>query len=107
MELNITKKPILASLLPEDVNHFLTQWNVYEGNLREVMGIQKPLIQPCIKITLITELKAVGTDVNDRASILETFADLRNQDHEARKHLLVEKLRMMLSRLTGGTFPLA
>ena len=64
------KKPIVASLLPEDVNHFLTQWEVYENTLQEMMGIQEPMIQPCIKITLMTGLKALGTDVSDRASIL-------------------------------------
>ena len=105
MELNVTEKPMLASLLPEDVNHFLTQWEVYEGNLREAMGIQKPMIQPCIKITLMTELKALGADVNDRESILETLTDLRNQDHEARKHFLVEKIKNDVVYVNRGNIP--
>ena len=105
MELNVTEKPILSSLLPEDVNNFLTQWEVYENTLQQMMGISEPMIQPCIKITLMTELKALGTDVSDRASILQTFTDLRNQDHEARKHFLVEKIKNDVVYVNRGNIP--
>ena len=41
MEFNIKEKSMLATLLPEDVNNFLIEWEVYEDTLRQTIGIRE------------------------------------------------------------------
>ena len=105
MELNLTEKPVLSTLLPEDVNKFLIEWEVYSETLRATMGIRDPMIQQCIKIKLMSELKALGADVKDKNSVLEILTELRDQDHEARKHFLVERVKQDVMFVNRGNIP--
>ena len=76
MEFNIKEKPMLATLLPEDVNNFLIEWEVYEDTLRQTIGIREPMMQQCLRITLLAELRALGADIKDKSSILEILTSL-------------------------------
>ena len=95
---------MLSTLLPEDVNNFLIEWDVYVDMLRVNMGISDPMILPCIKIKLLSELKALGADVKDKNSVLAILTELRDQDHEARKHFLVEKVKQDVQFVIEVTF---
>ena len=105
LELNIKERPMLGSLLPEDVNNFLNEWEVYKNTVKQMLGIDNPMLQQCIKISLMTELSALGADESDNASILEILTTLRNQDHEARKHFLVEKIKNDVEFINRGNVP--
>ena len=96
---------MLSTLLPEDVNKFLIEWEVYSETLRATMGIRDPMIQQCIKIKLMSELKALGADVKDKNSVLEILTELRDQDHEARKHFLVERVKQDVMFVNRGSIP--
>ena len=42
LELNIKERPMLGSLLPEDVNNFLNEWEVYKNTVKQMLGIDNP-----------------------------------------------------------------
>lgn len=105
MELSMTQKPILRSLLPEDVTKFLIQFELHENTVRLTMGIQDPNIQHCLDIRIIPELATIGADLQDKESILQVLRNLRDQDHEARKQYITTRVKEDIEWVNRGNIP--
>ena len=76
---------------------------MYKDTLRQAIGIGEPMIERCLKMPFLAELRALGADMKVKSNILEILAGLRNQDHESRLRFLVEKVKNELQFLNCVT----
>ena len=93
-ELDLENHLKLTSLMPSDVTQFLVSFEHWEQVLHAGLGTQRAYLQRCIDPDLLTEMAEVeGVNTKKRSQILKYLKRLTREDQNARRTLLLERVK--------------